>query len=221
MLLVNRWNRWIYALWSPFYDLLIELPMLARARRRAFALLELHEGERVCLIGVGTGADFALLPDGVTAAGVDLSPAMLAKAKRKLPLRGVDVTLEQANAEQLPFREGSFDVAVLTLILSVAADGVACLREASRVTRPGGRLLVLDKFLPSSSGSPFGRRVLNLLTRLFGTDINRRFEPMMAGLPLRVVQDEPVLFRGAYRAILLERLAPDSKPLADAVDLPS
>jgi ubiquinone/menaquinone biosynthesis C-methylase UbiE len=206
----NRWNRLIYTLWSPFYDLLIGLPMLVRARRRAFAMLDLRAGERVCLIGVGTGADLPLLPDGITAVGVDLSPAMLAKANRKLPLAGADVTLEQANAEELPFPDHSFDVAVLTLILSVAADGAACLREACRVTRPGGRLLVLDKFLPAQSGSSIGRRALNLLTRSFGTDINRSFEPMLAGLPLRVDADQPVLFRGAYRAILLGR------PVAEA-----
>ena len=214
----NRWNRLIYALWSPFYDLLINLPMLVRARRRAFALLDLRAGERVCLIGVGTGADFPLLPDGITAVGVDLSPAMLAKASRKLPLAGADVTLEQANAEALPFPDDSFDVAVLTLILSVAGDGATCLREACRVTRSGGRLLVLDKFLPPGSGGSLGRRVLNLLTRLFGTDINRHFEPMLAGLPLRVDRDQPVLFGGAYRAILLEKLASDCEPSPAAVD---
>lgn len=201
----NRWNRIIYTLWSPFYDLLINASLLTRARRRAFELLALRRGERVCLIGVGTGADFPLLPEGITAVGVDLSKAMLAKARRKLPLDGRDVTLEQANAEDLPFDDESFDVAVMTLILSVAADGAACLREAVRVTRAGGRLLVLDKFLKADGRASFWRRVLNLLTRTFGTDINRRIDSMMTGLPLRVVTDQPVLFRGAYRAILLEK----------------
>lgn len=201
----NRWNRIIYALWSPIYDLLINAPFIAAARRRAFALLALRSGERVCLIGVGTGADLPLLPEGAVAVGIDLSGAMLAKARRKLPLRGVDVTLQQADAEDLPFGAESFDIAVLTLILSVAADGPACLREAVRVTRPGGRLLVFDKFLPPGGRPSLGRRLLNLLTRTFGTDINRSFERMAEGLPLRLIDDRAVLFSGAYRAILLEK----------------
>jgi len=201
----NRWNRFIYTLWSPFYDLLINASFLVRARRRAFDLLGVRAGERVCLIGVGTGADFPQLPEGISAVGVDLSRAMLAKARRKLPLKGREITLERGNAEDLPFDDGSFDVAVLTLILSVAADGAACLREAARVTRPGGRLLVLDKFLPPGGRAPLGRRLFNLVTRTFGTDINRSFEGMSAGLPLRVLSDQGVLFAGAYRAILLEK----------------
>jgi ubiquinone/menaquinone biosynthesis C-methylase UbiE len=201
----NHWNRFIYALWSPFYDRLINTSGFTRARRRAFELLRLQAGERVCLVGVGTGADLPLLPRGTAAVGVDLSEAMLAKAQKKLPLPGVEVTLQQANAEHLPFADESFDVTVLTLILSVASDGPTCLREAARVTRTGGRLLVFDKFLSQGAPPPLGRRMLNLLTRTFGTDINRSFETMMSGLPLTVVTDEPALFRGAYRAILLEK----------------
>ena len=201
----NRWNRFIYALWSPFYDLLINAGFIARARRKAFDLLALQSGERVCLVGVGTGVDLPLLPAGTTAVGVDLSKAMLARARRKLPIAGRDIILEQADAEDLPSDDESFDAVVLTLILSVASDGAACLREAVRLTRPGGRLLVFDKFLPPGGHAPIGRRLLNLLTRTFGTDINRSFEDLSAGLPVRVVHDEGVLFGSAYRAIVLEK----------------
>lgn len=201
----NRWNRFIYALWAPCYDFFVQAPILVRARGRAIGQLGLQSGERLCLIGAGTGADFPFLPEGIEAVGVDLSGSMLANARRKLPVSGCEITLVQANAEDLPFADGSFDVAILTLILSVASDGPACLREAVRVVRAGGRLLVFDKFLRSGSRPSVLRRALNLLTRFFGTDINRSFEVMMAGLPARVVRDQPVLLGGAYRAILIEK----------------
>lgn len=201
----NHWNRFIYALWPPFYDVLAGARLLKKARGAAFGDLGLQAGERVCLVGVGTGADFDFLPDGITAVGVDLSGPMLARARRKLPRPGCEIRLQRAHAEDLPFPPGSFDAAVLTLIVSVASDGRACLREAARVVRPGGRLLVFDKFLAPGRRPSVIRRLLNLLTRLFGTDINRSFEDLAAGLPLRVVSDRPVLFRGAYRSIVLER----------------
>ena len=79
------------------------------------------------------------------------------------------------------------------------------MREGVRVTKPGGRLLVFDKFVPPDATPSWARRALNLLTRTFGTNINRSFEPMIAGLPVRVVHDESVAFSGAYRAIIVEK----------------
>ena len=202
---VDCWNRFIYAAWSPVYDLLVHVPVLRRGRRRAFEILALKPEEHVCLVGVGSGADLPFLPDGAVAVGVDLSRAMLAKAKRNLPLGNRDSSLQCANAEDLPFPDNAFDVTVLTLIVSVAADGDACMREAVRVTKPGGRVLVFDKFLRQGIGPSLGRRALNLLTRTFGTNINRTFEPMISELPVRVMHDERVALSGAYRAILLEK----------------
>jgi hypothetical protein len=49
------------------------------------------------------------------------------------------------------------------------------------------------------------RRALNILIRPFGTDITRSFEAMLEGLLLRILADRPVLMRGAYRAILLQK----------------
>lgn len=202
---VDRWNRFIYTLWSPLYRLMVNAPWLKSARRRAFEILKIKAKDRVCLVGVGTGADFPFLPERVVAVGVDLSPAMLAKAKRNLPLPNRHISLQCANAENLPFPDEAFDVTVLTLIVSVAADGEACLREAVRVTKPAGRILVFDKFLRPGATASLGRRVLNLLTRTFGTNINRTFEPMISGLAVRVLRDETVALSGAFRAILLEK----------------
>lgn len=201
----NGWNRFIYAIWSPVYDLLVGFSPLARARARGFELLSVKPGEEILLVGVGTGADFLLLPEGVKATGVDLSAAMLGRARGKLPLEGREVTLQVGDALDLPYEEERFDVTVMTLILSVVRDGRMALREAVRVTRSGGRLLVFDKFLAEGKPPSPGRRLLNLLTSIFGTDINRSFESMVAGMPCQVVCDERSLFSGAYRAIILEK----------------
>jgi ubiquinone/menaquinone biosynthesis C-methylase UbiE len=168
-------------------------------------LLDLQQGERVLLVGVGTGADLILLPQGIQAVGVDLSPEMLTRARQKLPLAGRDVTLLQGDAQQLLEDEASFDTAIFNLILSVIPDGSACLRENFRAIKPGGRAVVFDKFLPDDSKLTVGRRVLNWFSTLFGTDITRRFGDINAGCPCEIIRNEPSLMRGAYRVILLRK----------------
>jgi len=171
----------------------------------ALELLDLRPGERVVLPGVGTGLDLPLLPHGVAAAGVDISPEMLARAGAKLPLPGRDIELIQADAVHfLSERAEAFDAAVLHLVLSVVPDGRACLHAAVTALRPGGRAVVFDKFAPDRRVS-MARRVMNVVASRLGTDVTRRFEPMLAGGLAHVVRDEPRLC-GQYRIILLERV---------------
>jgi ubiquinone/menaquinone biosynthesis C-methylase UbiE len=203
----NRWNQFIYARWAPVYDVMIGLPPFVRARRRAFDVLDLRAGERLLIAGIGTGPDFPFLPEGVRVTGMDLSEPMLARARRKLPIAGREIVLQRGNAEALPFDDGSFDAAGLFLILSVAGDPISVLRETVRVLRPGGRVVIFDKFLPKDADPSMGRRMLNaLITRPFGTDINRALEPMLARLPVSVTGDEASLWRGAYRIVQLTKL---------------
>ncbi len=64
-------------------------------------------------MGVGTGDDLLVLPQGVRAIGVDISPDMLARARRKLPLPGLEVTLIQGDAQSLLVDEASCDAVSL------------------------------------------------------------------------------------------------------------
>lgn len=202
MKMTNRWNLFIYRLWAPVYDSTVGNFFL-KGRKRTIEVLNLQPDERVLLVGVGTGADLALLPQGVQAVGIDISDDMLTKARQKLPLPGREVTLLQGDAQQLLVDEATFDVVVFNLILSVVPDGAACLRENLCALKPGGRAVVFDKFLPDTGHLTLGRRLLNLGSMLFGTDITRRFGDLARGLNVQVVHDEPSLLHGMYRVILL------------------
>lgn len=204
MKMTNRWNQFIYRLWAPIYDASVGHFFLP-GRKRALELLNLQPGERVLLVGVGTGADLPLLPAGVIATGIDLSVDMLAKARQKLPLPGRDVTLLRGDAHQLLVDEAGYDAVVFNLILSVIPDGAACLRENVRALKPGGRAVVFDKFLPDAGRLSLGRRLMNLGSTIFGTDITRRFGDLAQGVDIRVIHDEPSLLRGMYRVILFRR----------------
>ena len=204
MKLTNRWNRFIYRLWAPVYDSLFDRCFAAPGRRQAVQVLNLQPGECVILVGVGTGADLPLLPKGIQALGVDLSPEMLAQAKAKLSLlTGRDVTLIQGDAQSLPLAAGQFDAALLNLVLSVVPDAAGCFIEVLRSLRPDARAVIFDKFLPDGSRLTLWRKLFNLITMLIGTDITRRFGDLAAGTRCVKIRDEPSLLHGAYRVILV------------------
>ena len=207
MKLTNRWNKFIYRLWSPVYDPLFDRFFVREARKRSVAVLNLRRGERVLIPGVGTGVDLPLLPEGVRVLGIDLSPDMLAQARRKLPLPGREIELREGDVQIPQAGPASFDAAILHLILSVAPDGAACFRETLRALRPGGRAVIFDKFAPEAGKLAIGRRLFNILTMLIGTDVTRRLSDLTAGAAFRILQNEPALLGGAYRIVLIEKTA--------------
>lgn len=95
-------------------------------------------------VAVGTGLNLAHYPPGLRLTGIDLSPQMLSVARQRAAQLGVDVSLREADAQALPFDDGSFDTVVCTLALCGIPDDRAAIAEMKRVLRPGGRLLLLD-----------------------------------------------------------------------------
>ncbi len=194
-----------YRLAAPFYDLAMSGLMRA-ARRESIASLELKPGERLLVPGVGTGLDLPYLPRDVDVLGGDLVPAMLARAKARRARLGLrNVRLAGMDAQALPVRDAGFDAVLLHLIVAIAPDGGTVLAEACRALKPGGRMAVLDKFLPDGqSRVPFWRKATHAFMAPF-TDFNRRFRDLSAGLPLQVVSDQGVLLGRTFRRILLVR----------------
>ena len=194
-----------YRLAAPFYDLAM-VGLLRAARRESIASLDLKPGQSLLIPGIGTGLDLPYLPCGVEVLGGDLVPAMLAKASaRRVRLGQGSVQLAIMDAQVLPLPDASFDAVLLHLIVAVAPDGHAVLAEACRVLKPGGRIAVMDKFLPDDQARiPFWRRTAQVFVMPF-TDINRRFGDLAAGLPLRTISDHGVLLGRMFRRILLER----------------
>jgi ubiquinone/menaquinone biosynthesis C-methylase UbiE len=204
--MTNRWNRVVYRLWAPVYDATVS-HLFMPGRRRAIQLLALQPGERVLLVGVGTGADLPFLPPGVQATGTDLSPEMLKKARQKFNQCRASVELVQGDAQSLLVPEGSFDAAILNLILSVVPDGRACLDATLQALRPNGRAVVFDKFQADGTKPSLGRRCANGLSTAFGTDITRSFGDLARGLDLTITLDEPSLLGGTYRILLIRKAA--------------
>lgn len=215
MRVTNRWNRIVYHLWAPVYDLVFDRLAFAQLRRQSMQALSLQPGERAVLPGVGTGTDLPLLPAGVLAIAIDLSPHMLAQAQQKLAASAAAVLLVQGDAAHLPVASDAIDAVVIHLVLSVVPDGQACVSEVARCLREGGRAVVFDKFLAETAVAPSPlRRLLNLGAVWLGTDLNRRLSDLLVGNDLVVVDDQPTAFGGAYRIVQLvkQRARHEARP---------
>jgi len=95
-------------------------------------------------IAVGTGRNLPYYPSDVTLTGIDLSPAMLDRARATAHQLGREVDLRVGDAQSLAFPDESFDTVVCTLSLCSIPDDGKAVREVRRVLRPGGHFLFLE-----------------------------------------------------------------------------
>lgn len=151
-----------------YYDVLAWLLTLGRERafrERLVELAALEAGETVLDVGCGTGslaiaAKRRVRPAG-TVHGIDASPEMIDRARRKAAKEGVDVIFHVGAAETLPFPDACFDAVTSTLMLHHLPRALRqqCAREMLRVLKPGGRVLAADFTTPARQRKGFLARL--------------------------------------------------------------
>jgi demethylmenaquinone methyltransferase/2-methoxy-6-polyprenyl-1,4-benzoquinol methylase len=186
------------------YDLL-DLPFEHVRYRKIRPMIFAGLSGRILDAGVGTGRNFPFYPAGSEVVGIDLSPAMLARAERRLRSAAAKVELRQMDVTRLEFPDRSFDAAVATFLFCTLPDQlqVAGMRELGRVVKTGGIIRCLEYTRPS-------RGLRRLLTRVwepwvawaYGAGFDRQTETHVpeAGLQLfesRFVSDELIKLLGA------------------------
>jgi ubiquinone/menaquinone biosynthesis C-methylase UbiE len=192
-----------YTLIAPFYDAAIRR---ATSKIRAQSLKQLPDvgGLSILVNGIGTGLDLPYLPPTHHYIGLDLTAAMLHRARSRCG--NLQIHLIQGNSLNLPFADNCFDYVVLHLILAVVPDPAQCLKETARVLKTGGHILLLDKFLRKNEQA-WIRRALNPLAARIATRLDVVFEDVLESVfGLKVESDVPVLVNGWFRNIRLVKL---------------
>jgi phosphatidylethanolamine/phosphatidyl-N-methylethanolamine N-methyltransferase len=202
----NTWNQFIYKIWAPFYDKIFNTGMFLKARQNVFMDVQFKPAEKVLFAGVGTGADLAFLPSfPIEVYAIDYSREMLKKCKNNYSNQGI--TFIRMDAQELSFEENTFDKVIAGLILSVVPHPEKALKEMLRVLKPGGQIIIFDKFLPKDKRLSIGKSVLKPIIRALGTDISVSFEKLAESTCNEsiVKKDVPIMLNGMYRYIVLEK----------------
>jgi SAM-dependent methyltransferase len=117
-----------------------------------FSLGPLNPGDAVLDIGCGAGVDSLvaahLVGAGGRVAGLDVTPAMVVRARASLAQLGLpNVTFQIGDAEALPFPDNDFDAVISNGVFNLTLDKAKALQETHRVLKPGGRLMLADMVL--------------------------------------------------------------------------
>ncbi len=116
---------------------------------RALGLCRFEPGARLLDVGCGLGASAGFLKaKGFDVVGVEPSTVLLAEARRRYP----GIELREGRAEALPFGDATFHGVFMECVLSLVDDRQRALREAARVLRTGGRLVVSDVYARCGGG---------------------------------------------------------------------
>lgn len=210
---------------APRYDLLNRIMSLGvdhRWRRIAIQALELKSGHKVLDLATGT-ADMALLIHrmhrDVSVLGLDPSSKMLEVGAHKVSEAKADtqVSLMQGDAQTLPFKNSNFDACCIAFGIRNVPDRSLALREMARVTKPGGKIAILELGEPRSGLMGMGARfyihhvVPRLGALLSGSREYRYLQQSIAAFPepeafaeqmrtsgLTVLQVRPLMFGACH-----------------------
>ncbi len=195
----TRWHRARWRFYAPIYDGAAK--PFERGRQRAIHQLDPRPGERMLIVGCGTGLDLPYLPTGASITALDFIPANVERTQARARALGHDVDARVGDAESLPFEAGSFDVVVLHLLIAVVPDPHAVLAEVARVLAPDGRVSVFDKFIADGADPSLARRMLNPMARFVFSDLTRRLNPLLTGAGLEI-DDREWILGGLYSVAL-------------------
>lgn len=202
-----------YDRWAPIYDLVFG-PVFRRGRSDAIVAAE-RVGGRIIEVGVGTGISLPQYARTSRIVAVDLSDAMLEKARARVrdeQLSNVEqVTV--GDAENLQFADNSFDVVVAQYVVTACPHPERALDEFARVCRVGGEIIITTR-VGAGQGmrGAIERTLMPVTSRLgFRTEFPwSRYEAWAAHRPdVRLLENRPLPPLGHFSLVRYQKVSPE------------
>jgi ubiquinone/menaquinone biosynthesis C-methylase UbiE len=179
--------RRIYNRTAKFYDLMDRMIKLESRKK----VLQMAKGQ-VLEVGVGTGQNLPHYPPGCEVTGIDFSPEMLKRAKKRAKESPVPVKLLEMDAQNMDFPDNTFDTVLATCVFCSVPDPIKGLKELKRVCKSGGQIILLEHVRSDNPVLGLIMDILNpLAVSLIGPNINRRTVENVrkAGIKINSVED--------------------------------
>jgi phosphatidylethanolamine/phosphatidyl-N-methylethanolamine N-methyltransferase len=194
----------IYRVYAPIYYYLFGFYIQDGLNR---AVSKVKSNESVLDIGIGTGLTLDKYPDSVNLTGIDLSLYMLEVAQKKYaPRRKGQTNLLLMDAQKLDFEDESFDKIVMTHILSVLPEPKIAMKEAIRVCKKGGEIMIVNHFSSENWFFKAYEKFLMLMSDWIGFRPVFDMKENVLDFGLEVLEIKPVNFWGLWHFVHLRKV---------------
>src|SRR3989304_6981283 len=151
----------IYAGDSNIYDALSKRFFYPRIKH-AITYMDIKPGDRVLDVGVGTGLSLSEFPHNCKVVGIDLSTAMLRKAKDKIGSQRLNhIKVMSMDAMRMSFRDDSFDKVFISHVVTVVPAPYRLMSEVRRVCKKGGQVVIVNHFKSSNKVVEIVEKLIN------------------------------------------------------------
>jgi phosphatidylethanolamine/phosphatidyl-N-methylethanolamine N-methyltransferase len=191
----------VYSSYAAVYDKVFGR-VFQGSREAVVRNLKVEPGERVLEVGVGTGLCLPLYPVDCDITAIDVSGPMLEKATIRVKELGLtNVKLLKMDAGEMDFADSSFDIVIAAYVVTAVPDYRKLMEEMVRVSRPGGRLILLNHFTQDSPIIAAVEKAISPICSRIGFRTDLSVDQVINGWPLIKERDERVKPLGMWHVV--------------------
>ncbi len=195
-----------YARYAPVYDHTFGWLLSFRGRSMAAGVTN-HNPGKILEVGVGTGIGLPYYRREHQVHGIDISPHMLDRAKKRVHRKrlGNVTQLTIMDARKLQFADNTFDAVVAAYVMSVVPEPEKVIREIERVCKPGGDVIIVNHFAAEKGMRRGVERMLAPLSNKLGWRPDMPVEDILAHTHLKEVSRHQLPPMGLFTLLHLRK----------------